>query len=166
MKAYISNQFGFSETGQYLLNNLFYPKIKELGIDILDPFVECSKYLDFDFLNNLDKKSYLEVKEFWKSFNSKVTNINNDLMDRSDLMIALLDGGHTVDDGVASEIGYYFNLKKPIFALRTDIRLVDNMMAPINTQIMGYVCGQGGGLYSKVEYLMINLKSYMGMVHD
>src|SRR5689334_11021915 len=124
-KAYISNQYGFSETGKFLLDNLFYPKLEEIGIGIIDPFLECSKMIDFQYLIEQENKSYKEVKEFWKEFNNKVTDTNNGLMVDSDCMIALLDGGHSVDDGVASEIGFYYSLHKPIFALRTDIRLAD-----------------------------------------
>lgn len=157
-KAYISNQFGFSETGRYLLDNLFYPKFRECGIEILDPFVECSKHLDFDFLKSIDDKPYWQVKEFWDKFNSIVTLTNNYFMDKSDCMIALLDGGHTVDDGVASEIGYYQGQYKPIFALRTDLRLADNLGTSINSQILGYV--RKDRLYNSFDELIVALQNW------
>lgn len=157
MKAYISNQYGFSETGKWLLNNLFYPKFRELGIEILDPFEECSKFIDVEFLLNIADKTYSEVKQFWNNFNLAVTVTNNDLMNKSNCMIALLDGGHTIDDGVASEIGYYFHLNKPIFALRTDFRLADNLGTTINSQLIGYI-GENN-LFNSINKLFEALKN-------
>ncbi len=146
IKGYLSNQLGFSETGNFVLDNLIKPKIKQANIVILDPFAECKKELDFDHLNHL--KLHKEVDQFWKTFNAKVTVINNGLMQKADCMLAILDGGHTVDDGVASEIGYYAALEKgPIFALRSDIRLAENLAAKINPQVLGYITQSGGELF-------------------
>lgn len=146
IKGYLSNQLGFSETGNFVLNNLIKPKITEAKVTILDPFAECKKEIDFTRLNRL--KLHKDVLNFWNNFNAKVTVINNRLMQNADCMLAVLDGGHTIDDGVASEIGYYASLKKgPIFALRTDLRLAENVSAKINPQVLGYITQSGGELF-------------------
>lgn len=165
--AYISNQYGFSETGRYLLDNLFYPKFREMGIAILDPFVECSKHLDMDIVINPRKYTYAQVEDHWKAFNEKVTFINNDLMCDSNLMIALLDGGPATDDGVSSELGYYyaqFNGANPIFALRSDFRLADNMQSNINVQLLGYITGSGGKLDKTINDHFKSLDDWMKKV--
>ena len=62
-------------------------------------------------------------------------------------LLAILDGGHTVDDGVASEIGYYVGVKGgPIFALRSDLRGGENITVSVNPQILGYIQQSGGTL--------------------
>ena len=141
--AYLSNQFGYSETGKYLLDNVIKPRITKLGIQINDPFLECEKELDFRRLQELT--AYKDHKEFWMEFGDKVTPINNKLMQSSDCMLAILDGGHAIDDGVASEIGYYYGIRRgPIFALRSDVRCGENMAVTINLQVLGYIKLSGG----------------------
>lgn len=145
IKAYLANQLGFSETGRYVLENLIKPKIAEIGILIYDPFEECEKELDLEHVAKLEK--YEDVKKYWKNFNKKITPTNNELMQKSDCLLAILDGGHAVDDGVSSEIGYYAGIERgPIFALRSDLRGGENIATSINSQVMGYILLSKGKL--------------------
>ncbi len=145
VKAYLANQLGFSETGKYILEKLIKPKITEIGIIINDPFQECEKELDTKYLEKLEK--HQDVTNYWDKFNKKVAPINNRLMQNSDCQLAILDGGHAVDDGVSSEVGYYAALRRgPIFALRSDFRRGENLATSINSQVLGYIIGSGGRL--------------------
>ncbi|MDD2757980.1 MAG: nucleoside 2-deoxyribosyltransferase [Patescibacteria group bacterium] len=145
VRAYLANQFGFSETGRYVLDSLIKPRITAMGIVILDPFEECGKELDFAHLARL--KRHDKVTAYWTEFNAKVTHINNALMRDSNCLLAVLDGGHAIDDGVASEIGYYAGIRQgKIFAVRSDFRCGENMAAAINPQILGYIQQSGGSL--------------------
>ena len=159
VKAYLASQFGFSQTGKYILDNLIIPKIKETGIIVIDPFVECDKEFDVDYLESLEK--YEDRKEYLRDFNKEITPINNRLMQKSDCLVAILDGGHSVDDGVASEIGYYAGIKKgPIFALRSDFRLGENMAVSINPQILGYIYQSGGFLDDCIYKFFTDIKNW------
>lgn len=145
VKAYLANQFGFSETGKYVLDKLIKPRIQEIGIIINDPFLECGKELDFEYLSSLER--YEDRIKYWVDFSRKVTPINNRLMKDSDCLLAILDGGHAVDDGAASEIGYYAGIERgPIFALRSDFRCGENIAVTINPQILGYILQSKGQL--------------------
>jgi len=145
INAYLPNQLGFSETGKYVLEKRIKPKLREIGLHVLDPFVECAKELNLSRLGKL--KRYDDVVKFWTDFNYKIPRINNALMQKSDCMLPILDGSHAVDDGVASEIGYYVGIKRgPIFALRSDFRLSENVAATVNPQIIGYIDASGGKL--------------------
>lgn len=145
INGYLSNQLGFSEIGKHTLETLIKPKIEKAGINILDPFEWVGQEVDFDKLESL--KEHEKVMAYWTELNNKVTIINNQLMQNSQCMLAILDGGHAIDDGVASEIGYYSALGLgPIFALRTDLRLAENMAASINPQVLGYIKLSGGEL--------------------
>jgi hypothetical protein len=138
IKGYLANQFGFSETGRYILDTLIKPRITAMGIKIYDPFVECGKTLDFAYLLKLKRLD--KVMDYWKGFSEQVAPINNRLMHLSDCQLAILDGGPAVDDGVASEIGYFAGIKRgPIFALRSDFRCGENIAVSINPQILGYI---------------------------
>jgi hypothetical protein len=143
VKGYLASQLGFSETGKYILENLIKPKIAQIGITIHDPFLECGKELDVEYLAKLER--YRDRIRYWEDFSRKVTPINNGLMQNSDCLLAILDGGHTVDDGVSSEIGYYAGIGRgPIFALRSDLRCGENIAVSINPQILGYILQSGG----------------------
>src|SRR3989344_4075020 len=137
-EAYLANQFGFSETGRYVLDTLIKPRITAMGITIHDPFVECGKVLDLSSIARLER--YEDRRRFWADFSRKVTPINNGLMRRSDCQLPILDGGHAIDDGVASEMGYYAGIARgPIFALRSDFRCGENIAVTINPQLLGYI---------------------------
>ena len=150
VKVYLANQFGFSETGMYVLENLIKPKIQEIGIIINDPFLECGKEFNYDYLSKLER--YGDRIKYCIEFNSKITSINNRLMRDSDCLLAVLDGGHQIDDGVASEIGYYAGIEQgPIFALRSDFRCGENIATSINPQILGYIRQSKGALVDGVN---------------
>lgn len=145
LHGYLSNQLGFSQTGNFVLDKLIKPKINDAQITILDPFEEVGKELNLSKVGKI--KVHQKVIQYWRTFNEKVTPINNKLMESADCMLAILDGGHAVDDGVASEIGYYAGLNRgPIFALRSDLRLAENVASKINPQVEGYIIQSGGAL--------------------
>ena len=145
VKAYLANQLGFSETGRYILDNLIKPRIERIGIIVNDPFLECGKELDLEYVSTLERHE--DQRRYWEVFSKKVTPINNALMKNSDCLLAILDGGRGVDDGVSSEIGYYAGINRgPIFALRSDFRCGENMAVSINPQLLGYILMSDGHL--------------------
>jgi nucleoside 2-deoxyribosyltransferase len=143
--AYLANQFGFSETGRYVLDTKIKPRLLDIGLKVYDPFVECGNGLDLERLARLEK--HADVKDYWLEFSRSVTPKNNALMRTSDCLLAILDGGFSVDDGVASEIGFYAAIARgPIFALRSDFRCGENLAISINAQVLGYILMSGGSL--------------------
>lgn len=148
-KAYLANQLGFSELGRLTLKQIVLPALSDTGIQVIEPFEECSVVpLPICFDNN-----YAQYKLSFEQFGTSVGQTNNDAMQKSDLMIPILDGGHPVDDGVASEIGYFAAIhpKAPIFALRSDFRLAENISSKINCQILSYIRMGGGSLQNNLE---------------
>jgi hypothetical protein len=148
VKAYLANQFGFYELGRCILDGIIIPRLKEIGITVNEPFEENKKFLDLDELARLETAgTYREVESFWQRFDAKVTPTNRILMQDSDCLLALLDGGHAIDDGVASEIGDYSEMNRgPIFALRSDFRCGENIGSKINPQVLGYITKSRGAL--------------------
>ena len=77
-----------------------------------------------------------EYMEFWQEFNSIVGPVNcESLIPHAKFMIALLDGGQPVDDGVSAEIAYFASNYGPVFGIRTDLRPAENISAPINPAV-------------------------------
>lgn len=142
--AYIASQLGFSTPGKEQLIS-FYSRLRiDAGVLPLCPFAACEEHLDFSRLANA--KTIDEAMEFWNDFNKVIGRVNyGELMPRSKLMIAILDGGHALDDGVSAEIGFYaaeYKGKKPIIGIRSDFRLAENLAAPINPAVR-YFMDQG-----------------------
>ena len=139
--AYVASQLGFSASGKEQLDR-FYGRLRdEAGILALCPFKACGEYLDFSRLGNLN--TIEEVLGFCDDFNNIVGLVNyEELMPRSKLMIAVLDGGHALDDGVSGEIGFYaaeYKGEKPIVGIRSDFRLAENPAAPINPAVRYFI---------------------------
>jgi len=153
--AYMASQLGFSASGKEQLER-FYDCLKnEAGILPLCPFTACVEYLDFSRLENL--KTNEELWSFWDDFNKIIGPVNyGELMPRSKLMIAVLDGGHALDDGVSAEIGFYaaeYKGEKPIVGIRSDVRLAENPAAPINPAVRYFIDQgpYGGSFFSGID---------------
>ncbi|MCC5894562.1 MAG: nucleoside 2-deoxyribosyltransferase [Alkalibacterium sp.] len=51
----------------------------------------------------------------------QIADGDNAYLEKADILIAILDGV-TIDAGVASEIGYFYSMNKPIIGVYSDIR--------------------------------------------
>ena len=139
--AYVASQLGFSASGREQLQSFYERLKKEAGVLPLCPFIACGEYLDFSRLGQC--KTNDEVLKFWDEFNKLVGPVNyGELMPRSKMMIAVLDGGHALDDGVCAEIGFYaaeYKGQRPIVGIRSDFRLAENPAAPINPAVRYFI---------------------------
>jgi nucleoside 2-deoxyribosyltransferase len=145
---YLANQFGFSETGRLLLDKIIIPPL-ESKYKVLEPFRECARFYPAEAKST---DSYKKKIELLKEFNYKAGNYNNHLMRQSDKMAPILDGGHSVDDGIGSEIGLFYSLKKgPIIALRTDFRMNENIACIVNLQVERYIYDSGGKILTSLD---------------
>jgi hypothetical protein len=144
--TYLANGLGFSETGRILLHDYIVPKIRIIdleGLEVVEPFLECAKRINFSRAE--DFPLYEERVNFWKKVNEQLPKMNKNFMKDCQMMSPVLDGGHSVDDGVANEIGHYAVEKYgPIIALRTDVRMAENIGAIVNPQIEDDIYESGG----------------------
>lgn len=104
MKAYLAN--GLFSMADRLFNNIIAEEIrKEIkGIDLYVP-------QENDAINN--KSSYAD--------SIAIAEADMNKLESSDILIAVIDGVE-IDSGVAAEIGAFYMMNKPIFALYTDVR--------------------------------------------
>ena len=141
--TYLGSQLGFSETGRIILYQHIVPRIRDIGLNVFEPFTECAKGVDFNKANAFPL--YEDRVKFWKGFNEKLGGVNKLGMKKSQIMSPVLDGGPVLDDGVANEIGHYAAKRYgKIIALRTDFRLSENLGALINPQIESDIFETGG----------------------
>lgn len=99
---------------------------------------------------------------------------DNAYLEEADILIAILDGV-TIDAGVASEIGYFYSMNKPIIGLYSDIRqglhnnqakihaldeLAESPFSYINLYTVGLV-KKRGPLVRSTEEMKKKLESYI-----
>lgn len=136
--AYVGSQLGFNTPGKIFLEERFYPKLREVRVLALCPFKACGEFLDFSKIN--DDMSVKEYRKFWERFNKIVGPVNYEtLMPKSKFMIALLDGSHAIDDGLASEVSYFGEKHGHVIGIRSNFRLSENIAAPINPAIRYFI---------------------------
>lgn len=104
----------------------------------------------------------------------QIADGDNAYLKKADILVAVLDGV-TVDAGVASEIGYFYALDKPIIGIYTDIRqgagnnkekiaaldeIAESPFSYINLYTVGLV-KQRGQVVSSSDELVDKLKEWM-----
>ncbi len=151
--VYLASHLGFIELGGD--NLVKFHKVLE-KFHILDPWANQYEE-EFDKLESItDLKQYkIEAKKV----NQMIGQKNEDMINKSDLMVAILDGVD-VDSGVAVEIGYAFS-KMPIIGYRSDIRESGSNIAQIvNLQVEHFIEKSGGTIVKSLSELEEIIKKY------
>ena len=159
MKAYLAN--GLFSMGDRLLNSLIASEVrKEIqGIDLYVP-------QENDEIN--DKSLYADSVTIAKA--------DMDRLRESEFLITVIDGVE-IDSGVAAEIGAFYMMNKPIFALFTDVRQegrdnekkiqalvrdgTENQFVYRNLFVIGLIKESKGNIYSTVDQLIDGIKEYL-----
>jgi hypothetical protein len=129
-----------------VLSNDIYPKLLEIGVLPVCPFMACGEYLG---AFPADDAPLTVHREYWSKFNKLVGPVNYEtLMPRSKFMIALLDGGHAIDDGLATEISFFDSkIGRPVIGIRSDFRIAENLAAAINPAVSYFMENGRGALF-------------------
>jgi nucleoside 2-deoxyribosyltransferase len=159
IKIYLASPLGFSEAGRYFYDGRLIPAIQWIGYEVLDPW----KLTDLDKIQKIERMLYGEERrDAWKKLNMEIAENNRGAIDRSDGLVAVLDGTD-VDSGTAAEIGYGFAKGKPILGYRGDKRLsADNEGAAVNLQVEYFILASGGTIVTEIERLQEELKRIFG----
>lgn len=155
-KIYLAGPLGFSEAGSYFHNNYIIPLVKELDYNYYNPW---KTKLD----KKIKKVSSLDYgkrkRNEWNQLNHEIGELNTSEIDRSDIVLAVLDGTD-VDSGTASEIGYAYAKGKLIIGYRGDLRVItDNEGSTINLQVEYFIKSSGGKIVTTIKELKSFLKS-------
>ena len=150
MKIYLASPLGFSEIGRAFYNGTLIPEVKRLGFDVIDPWT----LTDQAKIDAVQKMPYgVERRDAWRRLNVEIGGDNRAGIDRSDMVLAVLDGVD-VDSGTASEIGYAFAKGKPILGYRGDFRLsADNEGSTVNLQVEYFIRQSGGKIVTGLKEL-------------
>ncbi|MGM5484131.1 MAG: hypothetical protein ACQER9_04415, partial [Nanobdellota archaeon] len=130
-------------------------------------------------INNIRKNSSIE--DYFNQLTSITREImpviHNEYMKMSKFMIGILEGSSSLDNEVASEIGFYsgqFGNSKPIIGIRGSSSLTENMDAPIYPRLRYHIDkGPNEGYFftghdafdkatQKIAYISENIKNSLG----
>ena len=150
MKIYMASPLGFSEAGRSFYNGTLIPEVIRLGFEVIDPWT----LTDQAKIDAMEKMPYGEERrDAWRRLNVEIGGNNRAGIDRSDAVLAVLDGTD-VDSGTAAEIGYAFAKGKPILGYRGDFRLsADNEGSTVNLQVEYFIRQSGGDIVTKLADL-------------
>lgn len=155
VSLYIASPLGFSEVGRAFLYSSIIPQIKELGIEVLDPWKLTSEE-EIKAITSLPYSK--ERKEAWKKLNLVMGQRNTQAIQKATGVLAILDGVD-VDSGTASEIGYASALGKSILGYRGDFRLsADNEGSTVNLQVEYFIFMHGGKIITEISKLQEEVK--------
>lgn len=134
------------------MENDVVPILKDRFV-IENPWDHAEKY----------KKEFLKISKLplekqiteMKKMNKKIGKSNQNMIDKSEFVLAILDGVD-VDSGVASEIGYAFGKNKKIFGYRSDFRQTgDNSAAIVNLQVEFFIQKSGGKIFQSLKEIKL-----------
>ncbi len=156
-KIYIASPLGFSEAGRFFMYERIIPLLAKSGIEVIDPW----KLTPGHMIDNVIKINDTDERtRAWQSMNMLIGDNNRKGIERSDGLIAVLDGCD-VDSGTAAEIGYAFALGKKITGYRGDFRYAgDNEGSTVNIQVEYFIYKSGGKIYSDLDGLLQNMEKF------
>lgn len=156
MKLYLVNQMGFSS---FLYDRIISPvanELKMMGYEVFEPFAQARRLMPARLHEDVSMRLHAEQNE---RFVREATEQNFGFVEVADVVAALLDGSHDCDSGSCVELGYAAALKRPIFAMRTDIR-GGEPGCPVNGMIVGAIERSGGQYCASQEEFFSGLREF------
>jgi nucleoside 2-deoxyribosyltransferase len=147
--VYIASPFGFSAATKRFYTRELLEAIRAVGIEPLDPWDDPAAERELDDAHKMALDE--ERRETFRAINRRLGAANAANIERSDALLAVLDGVD-VDSGTAAEVGFAAAIGKPIVGLRLDTRQAgDNEGAVVNMQVEHFIVASGGDLVGSIE---------------
>lgn len=149
-RVYVASPLGFATSTTAFMTELM-PRLEQV-VKVENPWDDLRFVDDFNEIGTLD--SYSERVNRLQRINVELGKTNAERIDKSDAVLAILDGVD-VDSGTAAEIGYAYAKGKRVYGLRTDFRLAgDNLGAIVNLQVEYFITASGGRIVTDVDSLI------------
>ena len=158
-KVYVASPMGFSEATRSYMNEVVLPMLRELGLEIIDPWALTPKR---EMLPGLAISDYHLRQQELKKLRFVIGERNAIGIANADFLVANLDG-QEMDSGSASEIGAASVLKKPIFAWCSDFRQSGELGAVVNLQVEYFILSSNGSISGDLHELQQALRTYLGL---
>ena len=156
---YVASPLGFSEAGRAFYDSQFLSTIRGAGFEPLDPWA-LTDAAKVDAIRALSDE--VRRRAAWRMLSHEIAEANRSAIDRSDGVVAVLDGPD-VDSGTAAEIGYAFARGKRIVGYRGDFRRTgDNDGVLVNLQVEYFIRAGGGDIVASLGDLGPALRRVFG----
>ena len=174
--VYTAGEHGFNFKGRYFTQNFLYPQLIEKGCIPINPFACAAEYLHKGMFDQ--DQTVTQYMQNWREFKKVIGHLNSKiLMQNAWITLADLDGGPSVDDGTASEIGEFAERQGFVVGACSDFRLSENPTSAVNSQVEYYLDTPYAGKFfsgdeawqDAIEGLGVvadNLRDHMGKVLD
>lgn len=134
--------------------------VRQAGAEPLDPWSTGAGAELARLIENGASESEVAIA------NRRVGEANCSMIERSDAVLACLDG-IAVDDGTAAEIGYAVGIGRTVAGFRLDLRITgDNRATAVNLQIAYLIERSGGAIFLTPEAGLAHLLEYLGTIGE
>ena len=149
-RVYLASPLGFAASTMGFMDELV--TILSEIVEIENPWAKTEFSKAIVACGEID--SHAERVAKLEAINFEIGRSNTEMIDRSDVVIAVLDGVD-VDSGTAAEVGYAFASSKRVYGIRTDFRLAgDNLGSIVNLQVEYFIKAGGGRVVTTVDELI------------
>jgi nucleoside 2-deoxyribosyltransferase len=146
-RIYMASPLGFAASTTAFMDEAV-SRLSEI-VAVENPWDDVRFVSEFEEIATLD--SYAERVARLQTINTELGRTNTERIDKSDAVMAILDGVD-VDSGTAAEIGYAFAKGKKVYGIRTDFRLAgDNIGATVNLQVQYFIEASGGRVVATLD---------------
>ena len=146
-RVYIASPLGFAASTTAFMHELI-ARLEGM-VEIENPWDDVRFADDFSDIGRM--QNYSERVSRLEVINHELGKTNAERIDKSDAVLAILDGVD-VDSGTAAEIGYAFAKGKRVYGLRTDFRLAgDNIGSIVNLQVQYFIEASGGRIVTDLD---------------
>ena len=158
-KIYLANPCGFTKSTRKFMYEELVPRIEGLGFVVTNPWDIQDKKEIAKAFNAVGKSSTNKAKEIFNKLWYKVGRCNQEAIDESDAVVAVLEG-QELDAGVCAEVGYAFAKDKKVFGYREDLRQSGEFFSIISVQVQYFVEASTGKITENLDELEKLLKRY------
>lgn len=152
---YLASPYGFAASTRGFLAEM-KARLRAAGHVVVDPWE-----LGADLIKTMEARSAAagEHRNRLHEMNRELGQLNQSALDRSDVVVACLDGPD-VDSGTASEVGYAFARGKKIIGYRGDLRRTgENEGAAVNLQVLYWIEKSGGRIATLIDDVLAAIQS-------
>jgi nucleoside 2-deoxyribosyltransferase len=160
VSIYFASPLGFAESTVEFMEKLEM-SMAEQGFHVINPWKVGGREFGEEFRRLGELTDSSARIEGLKKLNMNIGKRNEELINDSDVVVAVLDGVD-VDSGTASEIGYAYAEGKKIIGYRGDFRLTgDNEGTIVNLQVQYWIEKSGGKIVNSIDNLKAALEDIL-----
>jgi nucleoside 2-deoxyribosyltransferase len=156
--VYVASPLGFTEPTRQYYESVLLPALRTAGLSPLDPWENDDPAIAAH-VAEVDAAPADHRLESLRKLNGAIGSRNIELLERADIVLAVLDGVD-VDSGTAAEIGFAAARATPIIGLRTDQRQTgENEGCSVNLQVEHFILTSGGAMTTSLSAALDQLRA-------